>query len=293
MIIQSSSLHAALLALLLAPACAWADGDADPQTNDEIQGKWVLVTNTSTPSSTAPATINRRFVDPIFGIVRRTETSSGTASGARPVSLTIQANTWSNNANGSSVANAGSASLTDVVTWEWQPTIAPIENKDVLMAIGGTATGTVSVGISGNDGTDGASASVAFDAAGSGSVGGEEIIGMITQPRKKLEASAFISASEASSKWAIDGKYKKTKGGGSVSGDAETQESQTFQGEPTQSKSIAISAAITATGNTNNVKVYGFTLAQGLSGSVAASNSAFDNATSTISSSTNFVMSSN
>lgn len=286
-----TTISTTLCAILAMPACAWADGDADPTTNQEIQGQWVPHPS-STPSQNPPQTISRVFRNG-FGVIIQEEKSSGTASGARPVSLSMEGNTWSGNVYGNTVNNSGNASLTETTTWTWEPANAPIQNKDVTMAITGSASAEVAVSITGNDGADGATASASIDATGSGTVGGTEIINMVTQPKKTIEVNAFISQSEASTKYSLKGELKKVKGGGSVSGDAASQETQTYQGQPSQTKTMTISASITATGNTNNIKSYVWSLSQTVSGAISCANSAFDASSARLTGSSNFIMTSN
>jgi len=291
---------AALSLLLAGTAASWGpwqpramahEEGGDPTTGCEHNGRWKLTTNTKTPSATPPARINRQWVNG-FGVLIQWERSSGIASGAGPVVLTIDSNTNSGNVYSNTVTNSGGASLTEIYQWSWDPGDCddPIENKDVTVSLTGSGMATCSVAISGNDGGDSATASAGLDAAGSGTVGGNEIAAIETNPKKELVVRAFLNASRQDTQIQIKGDLKKTKGGGSVGGDAHVVDDQTYQGVPSNSKTITISSAVNATANTNGVTSYGTSLTQTVGGSAGCGNSAFDTSSASITVTANFAV---
>lgn len=277
-----------LLAVLLTSGIVWADGDDDPQTRREAQGQWVLTTNQVTPSANQPQNYNIAYYDVIFGVIYLgRERTAGSASGSRPLTLTMDGEAESLNAVPSSITNTGSASLTEIFQWTWTPSSVPIQNKDVLMQITGTCTVEAAVQISGNDGGDSASAAGSFTASASGSVGGNEIVNASSN-NKKIEVEAFIDESTIKYRYKISGEAKKNKGGGSVDADASMDEYQEYNGNSGQAKSLSISANVAATANTNNVGVYGISLTQSISGSISAGCSGFDKSTVSLSATSNW-----
>jgi hypothetical protein len=209
----------------------------------------------------------------IFGSIIAFQRTSGTAS-ANPTKVSMTADCYTGAHNVAPVvSNTGSASLAQDFPWSWKPNDSdcPIRNKDVRMTIGGNATASAAISITGDNFGDAASASVSFDASASGSVGGQQIVGMQSNPAKTLDLTASLKSGVVTYHAEISGKLEKTKGGGSVGGQADTTESKDFTGVPSLSRTLTISANIEATGNTNNVRVYGIGYNQAATAALAAS----------------------
>ncbi len=248
---------------------ASADEGDDPTPNVEAQGKWVLVTDQCDFDGNKSRKIYKLDESPLGDDLALIDSYRIVQKNKKPLKVKVYGKVWCEIPFGGSrsVINNGHAECDENRIWKWKGD-APIENKAVTVVINGTGQATISVTINDNESVDCAASSADFDALGVGHVGGIDIAGMKIET-KSLKLKAYIEKSENRTKYFISGTADKTEGGGDITATANTKEWVVNKGNPADTETIVITAAITGTGNTNDVPNYAVTLSQGISGSIA------------------------